>query len=159
MPNKSPLIANLPYPAMYGSFDRGITACVSGGGKKIGPVWVPGLVGHTLCTAAMVQSYVGHHQSALCTADLHCAPWCTREIGQLVSGAQCRSMVHNMLFFDIPICHVCHQLPPQWCTMWCCQSKSSPMYRIQHNSYLHFETLPIYTMIYYFTQEHPMREP
>ena len=36
-------------------------------------------VGHMLWTTSMVQSYVVHRRPVLCTTDLHCAPWCTRE--------------------------------------------------------------------------------
>ncbi len=85
-----------------------------------------------LCTTSMVQDYIVHHRSALCTTDLHCTPWCTREpmsvrnrghphccgnflccarlltdicppctpwcITQL-GGAQCRSVVHNVVLY------------------------------------------------------------
>ena len=32
----------------------------------------------TLCSSSWVQDYVVHHRPALCTTELHCAPWCTR---------------------------------------------------------------------------------
>ena len=78
-------------------------------------------VGPTLCTTATVQSYIMHHQPALCTTDLHCAPyraqggihlfpentwcdpsfskkgipyapWCTMHF----NGGQCSSVVHKV---------------------------------------------------------------
>ena len=43
-----------------------ITFCLS--------VCLSGFVRPTLCTTLWVQDYIVHHQPALCTTDLHCAP-------------------------------------------------------------------------------------
>ncbi len=37
----------------------------------------PGFEETSLHSTSLVQSYVAHHLSALCTTDLRCIPWCT----------------------------------------------------------------------------------
>ncbi len=54
-----------------------IASSISGRGNRIGPVCV-GLWEIRCASSHEVQDYVVHHRHALCTTDLHCAPWCTR---------------------------------------------------------------------------------
>ena len=56
----------------------------------------------TLCTTSTVQDYIGYHQPALCTTDLHCAP--------------CSLSTLTMMTFSSA------DLPTWGCTIRCCQS-------------------------------------
>ena len=53
------------------------------------------------------------YRAMLCTTNLHCAP-----LTYVV-------VTRGTIFF-----HVSYQLPPRWCTLWCCQSRCITLYNV-----------------------------
>ncbi len=80
-------------------------------------VRLSGYVGPTLCTTSLVQSYVVHHWPALCTTELCCASWRTRE-GYFFVGSCSSLLVYTLVACNVALYWLGGTQDIFGCTLW-----------------------------------------